>query len=398
MHEYVTSRNAGPHRGLRQTAATGRSPALVARGLSRRLQESINETTSAPYNGGLRQSPRRAIAVQDRIGRQPPSLSGEFSFMSVAKHAKVLILGSGPAGYSAAVYAARANLKPVLITGIAQGGQLMTTTDVENWPGDPTGVQGPELMARMQAHAEHFNTEMIFDHIHTVHLNERPLRLIGDSGEYTADALIIATGASAQYLGLPSEDAFSGRGVSACATCDGFFYKGKEVCVVGGGNTAVEEALYLSNIASKVTVIHRRDKFRAEPILIDRLLEKAKQGAVELKYDTVLDEVTGDDSGVTGIRIKNVKTGASEAIALHGVFIAIGHKPNTDIFEGQLEMKNGYIVTHSGLNGNATATSVPGVFAAGDVQDHVYRQAITSAGTGCMAALDAQRYLENLDQ
>ncbi|ALS65195.1 thioredoxin-disulfide reductase [Pandoraea apista] len=318
--------------------------------------------------------------------------------MSVAKHAKVLILGSGPAGYSAAVYAARANLKPVLITGIAQGGQLMTTTDVENWPGDPTGVQGPELMARMQAHAEHFNTEIIFDHIHTVHLNERPLRLIGDSGEYTADALIIATGASAQYLGLPSEEAFSGRGVSACATCDGFFYKGKEVCVVGGGNTAVEEALYLSNIASKVTVIHRRDKFRAEPILIDRLLEKAKQGVVELKYDTVLDEVTGDNSGVTGVRIKNVKTGAHEDIALHGVFIAIGHKPNTDIFDGQLEMKNGYIVTHSGLNGNATATSVPGVFAAGDVQDHVYRQAITSAGTGCMAALDAQRYLENLDQ
>jgi thioredoxin reductase (NADPH) len=318
--------------------------------------------------------------------------------MSAPKHAKVLILGSGPAGYSAAVYAARANLNPVLITGLAQGGQLMTTTDVENWPGDPHGVQGPELMERMQKHAEQFNTEMIFDHIHTAHLNERPLRLVGDSGEYTADALIIATGASAQYLGLPSEDAFAGRGVSACATCDGFFYKGKEVCVVGGGNTAVEEALYLANIASKVTVIHRRDKFRAEPILIDRLLEKAKQGVVELKYDHVLDEVTGDDSGVTGVRVKNVKTGAHEDIALHGVFIAIGHKPNTDIFEGQLEMKNGYIVTHSGLNGNATATSVPGVFAAGDVQDHVYRQAITSAGTGCMAALDAQRYLENLDQ
>ncbi|GAB3626396.1 Thioredoxin reductase [Pandoraea terrae] len=314
--------------------------------------------------------------------------------MSAPKHAKVLILGSGPAGYAAAVYAARANLNPVLVTGIAQGGQLMTTTDVENWPGDPTGVQGPELMARMQAHAEHFNTEIVFDHIHTAKLGERPLRLIGDSGEYTCDALIIATGASAQYLGLPSEEAFSGRGVSACATCDGFFYKQQDVCVVGGGNTAVEEALYLSNIARKVTLIHRRDKFRAEPILIDRLLDKVKQGVIDVKYDSVLDEVLGDDSGVTSVRIKNAKTGASEDLPVHGVFIAIGHKPNTDIFAGQVEMKNGYITTHSGLNGNATATSVPGVFAAGDVQDHVYRQAITSAGTGCMAALDAQRYLE----
>ncbi|TAL54473.1 thioredoxin-disulfide reductase [Pandoraea sp.] len=315
--------------------------------------------------------------------------------MSNVKHAKVLILGSGPAGYTAAVYAARANLNPVLITGIAQGGQLMTTTDVENWPADANGVQGPELMQRFLDHAERFNTEIVFDHIHTVKFDERPLRLIGDASEYTCDALIIATGASAQYLGLPSEEQFSGRGVSACATCDGFFYKQQDVCVVGGGNTAVEEALYLSNIARKVTVIHRRDKFRAEPILVDRLLEKEKEGRVAIKWDTVLDEVKGDDSGVTGVRIKNVKTGAAEEIALQGVFIAIGHKPNTDIFEGQLEMRNGYIVTRGGLDGNATATSVSGVFAAGDVQDHVYRQAVTSAGTGCMAALDAQRYLES---
>jgi len=314
--------------------------------------------------------------------------------MSAVKHAKVLILGSGPAGYTAAVYAARANLSPVLITGMAQGGQLMTTTDVENWPADPLGVQGPELMQRFLEHAERFNTEMIFDHIHTAKLDEKPLRLIGDNAEYTCDALIISTGASAQYLGLPSEELFMGKGVSACATCDGFFYKQQEVAVIGGGNTAVEEALYLSNIAKKVTIVHRRDKFRAEPILVDRLLAKVKEGLIDIKWNHVLDEVTGDNSGVTGIRIKNRETGAATDLALQGVFVAIGHKPNTDIFAGQLEMKNGYIVTRTGLNGNATATSVPGVFAAGDVQDHVYRQAITSAGTGCMAALDAQRYIE----
>jgi thioredoxin reductase (NADPH) len=318
--------------------------------------------------------------------------------MSTRKHAKVLILGSGPAGYTAAVYAARANLSPVLVTGLAQGGQLMTTTDVENWPADANGVQGPELMQRFLDHAERFNTEIVFDHIHTAKLNEKPIRLIGDSGEYSCDSLIIATGASAQYLGLPSEEAFMGRGVSACATCDGFFYKQQHVAVVGGGNTAVEEALYLAGIASKVTVIHRRDKFRAEPILIDRLLEKEKEGIVEIKWCHVLDEVKGDDSGVTGLRIKHTKTGETSDIALQGVFIAIGHKPNTDIFAGQLEMKNGYIVTNGGFSGNATATSVPGVFAAGDVQDHVYRQAITSAGTGCMAALDAQRYLESIHE
>ncbi|MCA8033910.1 thioredoxin-disulfide reductase [Burkholderia arboris] len=316
--------------------------------------------------------------------------------MSTPKHAKVLILGSGPAGYTAAVYAARANLSPVLITGIAQGGQLMTTTDVENWPADAKGVQGPELMARFQEHAERFNTEIVFDHIHTAKLHEKPIRLIGDSGEYTCDSLIIATGASAQYLGLPSEEAFMGKGVSACATCDGFFYRNQEVAVIGGGNTAVEEALYLTGIAKKVTVIHRRDKFRAEPILIDRLLEKQKEGIVDIKWDHVLDEVTGEESGVTGLRIKNVKTGATEDLHVQGVFVAIGHKPNTDLFQGQLEMKDGYILTKSGLQGNATSTSVPGVFAAGDVQDNVYRQAITSAGTGCMAALDAQRYLESL--
>ncbi|QQX85108.1 thioredoxin-disulfide reductase [Cupriavidus necator] len=320
----------------------------------------------------------------------------------MAKHAKVLILGSGPAGYSAAVYAARANLEPVLITGLAQGGQLMTTTDVENWPGDAKGVQGPELMQRMLAHAEEFKTEIIFDHIHTAKLVDdngqpaRPFRLIGDAGEYTCDALIIATGASAQYLGLPSEESFMGRGVSACATCDGFFYKNQEVAVVGGGNTAVEEALYLSHIASKVTVIHRRDSFRAEPILVDRLLQREKEGRVVIRYDSVLDEVLGDDSGVTGIRVRGTKTGQAEDLKLAGVFIAIGHKPNTDLFEGQLAMENGYLVTKSGLQGDATATSVPGVFAAGDVQDHVYRQAITSAGTGCMAALDAQRFVEAL--
>jgi thioredoxin reductase (NADPH) len=312
-----------------------------------------------------------------------------------AKHAHVLILGSGPAGYSAAVYAARANLKPVLITGVEQGGQLMTTTDVENWPGDPHGVQGPELMQRLLKHAEEFKTEIIFDHIHTTKLSEKPFRLIGDSGEYTCDALIIATGASAQYLGLPSEEAFMGKGVSACATCDGFFYRGQEVAVVGGGNTAVEEALYLSNIASKVTLIHRRDKFRAEPILVDRLNAKVAEGKIVIKYNYTLDEVTGDDSGVTGINIKSVADGSITPITLHGVFIAIGHKPNTGIFDGQLDMRNGYIKTRTGLEGMATATSVPGVFAAGDVQDHIYRQAITSAGTGCMAALDAQRFLED---
>ncbi|WP_395010414.1 thioredoxin-disulfide reductase [Undibacterium sp.] len=309
------------------------------------------------------------------------------------KHAHVLILGSGPAGYSAAVYAARANLNPVLITGVEQGGQLMTTTDVENWPADPNGVQGPELMQRFLEHAERFNTEIIFDYIHTAKLTEKPIRLIGDQAEYTCDSLIISTGASAQYLGLPSEEAFMGKGVSACATCDGFFYRGKEVAVVGGGNTAVEEALYLSNIASKVTVVHRRDKFRAEAILIDRLMAKVAEGKVEVKWNHTLDEVTGDASGVTGINIKSAE-GAVTAVPLHGVFIAIGHKPNTSIFEGQLEMKNGYIITKMGNEGMATATNIPGVFAAGDVQDHIYRQAITSAGTGCMAALDAQRFLE----
>jgi thioredoxin reductase (NADPH) len=311
------------------------------------------------------------------------------------RHAKVLILGSGPAGYTAAVYAARANLKPMLITGMAQGGQLMTTTEVDNWPADVHGVQGPELMQRFLEHAERFNTEIVFDHIHTVKLKERPFTLIGDSATYTCDSLVIATGASAMYLGIPSEEAFSGRGVSACATCDGFFYKNQEVAVVGGGNTAVEEALYLSNIASKVTVIHRREKFKAEAILIDKLNEKVKEGKIEVKWNHVRDEVLGDQSGVTGARIKHFGTGETQDIKLQGVFIAIGHKPNTDIFEGQIEMKNGYIVTRSGLNGLATMTSIDGVFAAGDVQDHIYRQAITSAGTGCMAALDAQRWLES---
>ena len=316
--------------------------------------------------------------------------------MSTPKHARVLILGSGPAGYSAAVYAARANLNPVLITGVEQGGQLMTTTDVENWPGDPMGVQGPELMQRLLQHAERFNTEIVFDHIHTTHLNEKPIRLVGDAGEYTCDALIIATGASAQYLGLPSEESFMGKGVSACATCDGFFYRNQDVAVVGGGNTAVEEALYLSNIAKKVTVVHRRDKFRAEPILVDRLMAKVAEGKIDVQWHHTLDEVTGDDSGVTGINIKSAE-GKITSIPLHGVFIAIGHKPNTGIFDGQLRMNNGYIITQTGLEGMSTATSVQGVFAAGDVQDHIYRQAITSAGTGCMAALDAQRYLESLE-
>jgi thioredoxin reductase (NADPH) len=313
-----------------------------------------------------------------------------------SKHSRLLILGSGPAGYSAAVYAARANLKPVLITGMAQGGQLMTTTDVDNWPADAMGVQGPELMERFQKHAERFNTEIIFDHIHTAKLADKPITLIGDQATYTCDALIIATGASAQYLGLPSEEAFMGRGVSGCATCDGFFYKGQDVAVVGGGNTAVEEALYLSNIARNVTVVHRRDKFRSEKILIDKLMDRAKHGNVKLELNHVLDEVLGDKSGVTGMRIKSTQDSSDKTLDLQGVFIAIGHKPNTDIFEGQLQMKNGYIVTKGGNEGNATATSILGVFAAGDVQDHIYRQAVTSAGTGCMAALDAEKYLDVL--
>ncbi|CAM3586427.1 thioredoxin-disulfide reductase [Paracidovorax anthurii] len=314
--------------------------------------------------------------------------------MSTTQHAKVLILGSGPAGYTAAVYAARANLNPVLITGIAQGGQLMTTTEVDNWPADVNGVQGPELMQRFLEHAERFKTQVVFDHINEVDLGKRPFTLKGDSGTYTCDALIIATGASAKYLGLPSEEAFMGRGVSGCATCDGFFYREQDVCVVGGGNTAVEEALYLSNIARKVTLVHRRDKFKAEPILVDKLNDKVAAGKIELKVFHTLDEVLGNDGGVTGIRIKSTQDGSTQEIALQGCFIAIGHSPNTGIFENQLAMENGYIVTQGGLKGFATQTSVPGVFAAGDVQDHVYRQAITSAGTGCMAALDAQRFLE----
>ncbi len=310
------------------------------------------------------------------------------------KHAKVLILGSGPAGYTAAVYAARANLNPVLITGMAQGGQLMTTTEVDNWPADVHGVQGPELMQRFLEHAERFKTEIIFDHINKVDFSKRPFTLTGDSGTYTCDSLILSTGASAKYLGLPSEEAFMGRGVSGCATCDGFFYRDQVCCVVGGGNTAVEEALYLSNIASKVYLVHRRDKFKAEPILVDKAMERVKEGKIELKTFNTLEEVLGDASGVTGVRLKSTVTGATEDITLKGCFIAIGHSPNTDIFKGQLDMQDGYIVTQSGLKGMATMTSVPGVFAAGDVQDHVYRQAITSAGTGCMAALDAQRFLE----
>ena len=314
--------------------------------------------------------------------------------MSSTKHAKVLILGSGPAGYSAAVYAARANLNPVLITGIAQGGQLMTTTEVDNWPADVHGVQGPELMQRFLEHAQRFNTEIIFDHINKVNLTQKPFTLTGDSGEYTCDSLIIATGASAMYLGLPSETKFQGRGVSGCATCDGFFYRNEVCCVVGGGNTAVEEALYLSNIAAKVYLVHRRDKFKAEAILIDKLMDKVKAGKIELKLMSTLDEVLGDASGVTGVRLKSTTTGDTEDLTLKGFFIAIGHAPNTELFNDQLTLENGYIVTQSGLKGFATMTSIPGVFAAGDVQDHVYRQAITSAGTGCMAALDAQRYLE----
>ncbi|HRX72117.1 MAG: thioredoxin-disulfide reductase [Gammaproteobacteria bacterium] len=316
--------------------------------------------------------------------------------MSTSKHCRVLILGSGPAGYTAAVYAARANLNPVLVTGLQMGGQLTTTTEVDNWPGDVEGLMGPDLMERMKRHAERFNTEIIFDHIHTAHLQERPFRLIGDSGEYTCDALIIATGASAQYLGLPSEQAFMGKGVSGCATCDGFFYRNQKVAVVGGGNTAVEEALYLANIASEVTLIHRRQQFRAEKIMVDKLMEKVNSGKVHLELDSTLDEVLGDDSGVTSIRVRNVQTDAKKDIPLTGLFIAIGHKPNTDLFAGQLEMRNGYILIKTGSEGGATSTSIPGVFAAGDVADHVYRQAITSAGSGCMAALDADKYLDGL--
>ncbi len=317
--------------------------------------------------------------------------------MSDTKHCRLLILGSGPAGYSAAVYAARANLEPVVITGMEMGGQLTTTTDVDNWPGDNDGVQGPELMERMKAHAERFGTEIIFDHIHTADLSKRPFKLIGDSAEYTCDALIIATGASAKYLGMESEEAFKGKGVSACATCDGFFYRGQKVAVIGGGNTAVEEALYLANIADHVTVVHRRDQFRSEKILADRLKERAASGNVTIEWDHTLDEVLGDASGVTGIRIKSTKDDSTKEINLAGVFIAIGHAPNTSIFDGQLEMSNGYITVQSGLQGNATATSVPGVYAAGDVADQVYKQAVTSAGAGCMAALDAEKFLDELE-
>ena len=314
--------------------------------------------------------------------------------MTTTTHAKVLILGSGPAGYSAAIYAARANLQPLLITGMAQGGQLMTTTEVDNWPADVHGVQGPELMQRFLEHAQRFNTTIQFDHIHTVELGQRPFTLTGDSGTYTCDTLIIATGASARYIGLPSEESFMGRGVSACATCDGFFHRDQDVCVVGGGNTAVEEALYLSNIARKVTLIHRRDSFRAEAILVDKLMDKVQAGKIELKLFATLDEVLGDASGVTGVRIRSTKDDSTEEIPVHGCFIAIGHSPNTDIFKDKLAMQDGYLITQGGQQGFATQTSVPGVFAAGDVQDHIYRQAITSAGSGCMAALDAQRFLE----
>jgi thioredoxin reductase (NADPH) len=314
----------------------------------------------------------------------------------MTKHSRLMILGSGPAGYTAAVYAARANLKPMLLTGLAPGGQLMTTTDVDNWPADFAGVQGPALMERFQKHAERFETEIVFDQIHTVELRRKPITLTGDNATYTCDALIIATGASARYLGMQSETKFMGKGVSACATCDGFFYKNQDVAVIGGGNTAVEETLYLANIARHVTLVHRRDKLRAEKIMIDKLLAKAKGGNVSIKWNSVLDEVLGDATGVTGMRIKDVRSGDAEELAIHGLFIAIGHSPNTQIFEGQLEMKGGYIITRGGNDGNATATSAPGVFAAGDVQDHVYRQAVTSAGSGCMAALDAEKYLDNL--
>jgi len=329
----------------------------------------------------------RLAALTDLIRRKTP-------LMSTPSHSQVLILGSGPAGYTAAIYAARANLQPTLVTGMAQGGQLMTTTEVDNWPADVHGVQGPDLMQRFLQHAERFNTQFIYDHVNEVDLSKRPFTLKGDSGTYTCDTLIIATGASAKYLGLPSEEAFMGRGVSGCATCDGFFYRDQEVCVVGGGNTAVEEALYLSNIASKVHLVHRRDKFRAEAIMIDKVQEKVAAGKMELHLFHTLDEVLGDQSGVTGVRLKSTQDGSTKELKLQGCFIAIGHQPNTDIFKGQLEMKDGYILTKGGSNGFATMTSVPGVFAAGDVQDHIYRQAITSAGTGCMAALDAQRFIE----
>ena len=352
---------------------------------TRRVTYNADQSIASRHDGTM-----FPIAYLPTLNHLPPKIAGDIHM----KHTRVLILGSGPAGYTAAVYAARANLNPVLITGIAQGGQLMTTTEVDNWPADVHGVQGPDLMQRFLQHAERFNTEIVFDHIHAVDLSKRPFVLKGDSGEYSCDTLIIATGASARYLGLPSEEAFMGKGVSACATCDGFFYRGQEVAVVGGGNTAVEEALYLSNIANKVTLVHRRDNFRAEAIMIDKLMDKVKEGKIELKLHSVLDEVLGDASGVTGARLKNVQTGGTEEVAVKGCFIAIGHSPNTEIFQGQLSMKDGYIVTQSGNNGMATMTSVPGVFAAGDVQDHVYRQAITSAGTGCMAALDAQRFLE----
>ncbi len=352
------------------------------------------------YNGVVPVLPDPPCAMGRRtvhgapIIDQKPHPQPKVPRMSQNKHAKVLILGSGPAGYTAAVYAARANLNPVLVTGMAQGGQLMTTTEVDNWPADVDGVQGPDLMQRFLAHAERFKTEIVYDHINQVDFSKRPFTLTGDSGTYTCDALIIATGASAKYLGLPSETAFMGRGVSGCATCDGFFYRDQVTCVVGGGNTAVEEALYLSNIASKVYLVHRRDKFKAEPILVDKVMEKVKAGKIVLKTFKVLDEVLGDASGVTGIRLKSTVDGSTEDLELKGCFIAIGHAPNTEIFQGQLAMENGYIVTQGGLKGFATQTSVPGIFAAGDVQDHVYRQAITSAGTGCMAALDAQRFLE----
>ncbi len=317
--------------------------------------------------------------------------------MSEAKHRRVIIIGSGPAGYSAAVYAARANLKPTVITGVEAGGQLMTTTDVDNWPGDVEGLTGPVLMQRMQQHAERFETEIIFDHINQVYLDENPKRLLGDSGEYTCDAVIIATGASAMYLGEPSEEKFHGKGISACATCDGFFFRGQKVAVIGGGNTAVEEALYLSNVASEVTLVHRRDKLRAEKIMQDKLFEKEKNGNVKIEWFSVFDEALGDDSGVTGLRIRNVQDGSTKELDLSGIFIAIGHKPNTEIFADQLEMKGGYITVKGGADGNATATSIPGVFAAGDVMDHVYRQAVTSAGSGCMAALDAEKYLDAME-
>ena len=313
------------------------------------------------------------------------------------RHSRLIILGSGPAGYTAAIYAASANLEPVLITGLAQGGQLMTTTEVDNWPAEPEGVQGPELMERFEKHARRFGTEIVFDHIHTADLSQRPFRLTGDAGSYTCDALIIATGATAKYLGLPSEEKFMGRGVSACATCDGFFYKGEDVAVIGGGNTAVEEALYLANIARKVTLVHRRRQFRAEKIMVDKLMEKVAAGKIELVLDSVVDEILGDDSGVTGVRVKNVVDGGTREIPVKGVFVAIGHKPNTELFVGQLDMENGYLVTRGGRHGNATATSIEGVFAAGDVQDPVYRQAVTSAGSGCMAALDAERYLDGME-